>query len=182
MSQEDLSVSAPAEEEPHGTLQQTPQIEHSPSTMNEPPTSPYTQLPLPPVPSNAIRIMFNNTNSLQTGTPALLANTMNNYVEHDPTILGLMETKRNWRIADKASKLLLHIASALQGENKARVKLATASCRESHTADDIYQPGGVAQLTMNRILNLHKTSGSGDLGRWTWQEFRLDGTRSLILM
>jgi hypothetical protein len=66
----------------------------------------YTKLPLPPKPQESIRILFNNVNALEIETEAALAKSMNNYMKHDPTILGLMETKCNFRLQEKTTKPL----------------------------------------------------------------------------
>jgi hypothetical protein len=137
---------------------------------------------LPPIHKKSIRILFNNTNALQTEKPAILANSLKSYFDLEPSILGLIETRRNWKRANDTSNPLRTMATALQGNNKARAKLVTASCREDHTANDIPQPGGVAQLTVSRILNMFRTAGSDKLGRWAWQSFRLDGTQSLYVI
>ena len=126
--------------------------------------------------------MFNNTNAIQTEKPAMLANTMKQYITHKPSILGLIETRRNWRISEKTSVPLRNMATSLQGNKKARTRLVTGNCREAHTSNDICQPGGVAQLTMNRILNLHKRSGADKLGRWVWQEYQVNGIYSLFVI
>jgi hypothetical protein len=111
-----------------------------------------------------------------------LANTMQQYITHDPTVLGLIETRYNWQLADKTSIPLHNMATSLQGNGKAKTKLATTNYQETHTANDICQPGGVAQLTMNKILNLVKHSGSDSLGQWVWQEYRVNGTYSLYII
>jgi hypothetical protein len=48
-----------------------------------------------------IQILFNNTNALQTENNKILAKTLENFIKHEPTILGLIETKQNFRLADK---------------------------------------------------------------------------------
>jgi hypothetical protein len=66
----------------------------------------YTKTPLPPVSQGTIRILFNNTNTLQTENDKILEKTLENYIKHEPTILGLIETKRNFQLADKTTKPL----------------------------------------------------------------------------
>jgi hypothetical protein len=56
----------------------------------------YTKIPLPPVSQEAIRILFNNTNALQTENNERLAKALENYIKHEPTILGLIKTKQNF--------------------------------------------------------------------------------------
>jgi hypothetical protein len=56
----------------------------------------YTKLPLPPVPTNSIRLIWNNTNALQIENEATLAKSIDNYLKHEPTLLGLIETKQNF--------------------------------------------------------------------------------------
>jgi hypothetical protein len=126
--------------------------------------------------------MFNNTNEIQTESPTALANTMQQYITHNPTVLGLIETRCNWQLADRTSIPLCSMATSLQGNGKAKTKLATANYGEAHTANDICQPGGVTQLTINKIFNLIKHSGSDSLGIWVWQEYRVNGTYSLYII
>ena len=126
--------------------------------------------------------MFNNTNAIQTKKPGPLANTMNQYIAHEPSILGLIETRYNWHIAEKTSIPLWNMVTSLQGNKKAWTRLITSNCREAHTSNDICQPGGVTQLTMNWILNLHKQSGANKLGWWVWQEFQVNGCYSLFVI
>jgi hypothetical protein len=59
--------------------------------------------------------------------------------------------------------------------SQAKVKLVTSSCFEEHTARKLKEPGRVCQLLLGKILSLLKQSGSDDLGRWAWQELRVDG-------
>ena len=37
--------------------------------------------------------------------------------------------------------------------------------QQYHTASNLKEPSGVCQLTLGRILNLHKQAGSNNLGR-----------------
>ena len=60
------------------------------------------------------------------------------------------------------------------------VKITTVHYREKHSAANVYQPGGVAQLTFQPLSNRVNDVGSNDLGRWSWQEICLDGTCSLF--
>jgi hypothetical protein len=63
----------------------------------------YTKTPLPPVAPEAIRILFNNTNALQIENEAILAKSIKNYAKHKPTILGLIETKRNFWLMEQTT-------------------------------------------------------------------------------
>jgi hypothetical protein len=74
------------------------------------------------------------------------------------------------------------MATSLQGNKKAQMRLITGNCREAHTSNNICQPGGVAQLTMNQILNLHKRSAADKLGLWVWQEYQVNGIYSLFVI
>jgi hypothetical protein len=56
-----------------------------PSFMQTPQDPLYTKTPLPPVPPEAIRILFNNTNTLQIENEAILAKSIKNYTKHKPT-------------------------------------------------------------------------------------------------
>jgi hypothetical protein len=47
--------------------------------------------------------MFNNTNAIATKSPALLANTLQQYIEHEPSILGLIEMQHNWKLSDQTT-------------------------------------------------------------------------------
>lgn len=188
MSTEDFSVSSPPEEphrqttHPHRQETTTLPMTTLPSFMHNPQQNPlYTKLPLPPVPQGEIRILWNNTNALQIENEPALAKSIENYLKHDPTILGLMETKRNFRLHDKTTKPLRIMAQALS-KSPAKIKLVTASCYEEHAASNLKEPGGVCQLMLGRILNLHKQSGSDDLGRWAWQQIRIDGIRSIYVI
>ena len=55
------------------------------------------------------------------------------------------------------------MAQALSN-SPAKIRLVTASCKEAHTASNLKEPGGICQLTLGRILNLHKKASSDDLG------------------
>jgi hypothetical protein len=116
MSTEDFSVNAPTEE-PHSYLHsQPPQQATNPNMHTQPPPSYlhtskkpnplYTKTPLPPVPLNSICLLWNNTNALQIENETTLANSINNYLKHEPTSLGLIETKQNFRLYDQMTKPL----------------------------------------------------------------------------
>jgi len=97
MSQVDVTVGAPAGEphfHPHAQQRRTPIEEHAHI---------YTQLPLPPLPSTHIRILFNNTNGLKTEDQGTLESTLESYLTYEPTILGLIETQRNWHNYNKTT-------------------------------------------------------------------------------
>jgi hypothetical protein len=123
----------------------------------------YTKIPLPLVSQEAIRILFNNTNALQTENDEMLAKALKNYIKHEPTILGLIETKQNFRLSDKTTKPLRRMAQAILN-TPAKVKLVTGSCYKEHTARNLKELGGVCQLLLGKIITLHKQSGSNDLG------------------
>jgi hypothetical protein len=141
----------------------------------------YTKIPLPLVSQEAIRILFNNTNALQTENDEMLVKALKNYIKHKPTILGLIETKQNFQLSDKTTKPLRRMAQAILN-TPAKVKLVTGSCYEEHTARNLKEPGGVCQLLLGKIITLHKQSGSDDLGRWVWQRIRVDGIRSVYII
>jgi hypothetical protein len=101
MSVEDFSVSPPAEE-PHRLFTSQPPSQAPtaptnttlPSYMHSPHQNPlYTKLPLPLVPKESIRLLWNNTNALQIEEEHILAKSIDNYLKHNPTMLGLNETK-----------------------------------------------------------------------------------------
>jgi hypothetical protein len=123
----------------------------------------YTKTPLPPVTPEAFRILFNNTNALQIENEAILAKSIKNYTKHEPTILGLIETKRNFWLTEKTMKPLWQMVQATQN-TPAKIKMVTSSCYEEHTARNLKESGGVCQLLLGKILSQHKQSGSNDLG------------------
>jgi hypothetical protein len=141
----------------------------------------YTNLPLPSVLPSAIHILFNNTNALQIENETTLAKNINNYIKHEPTILGLIETKQNIRLSEETTKPLQRMVQASLN-TPAKIKMVTGSCYEEHTARNLKEPGGVCQLMLGKVLSLHKQSGSDDLGRWVWQQLRVDGAQSLYII
>jgi len=155
MSQEDISVGAPAEE-PH-----IPPIGQQRTPIEEN-THLYTQLPLPPLPTTHIRILFNNTNGLKTDDPGLLTPTLESYLTYKPTILGIIKTQRNWQNYEKTTAPLRTTLNRLQGTRN--TKVTTSHCQDDHTAKDIHQRGGVAQITLKPIQNRINNSGSDELG------------------
>jgi hypothetical protein len=134
----------------------------------------YTKLPLPPVSPDSIRLLWNNTNALQIEEESILAASIANYLKHGPTILGLIETRRNFRMYDKMTKPLWNMVQA-QLNSPAKIKLVTGSYQEDHTASNLKQPSGVCQLMLGSILSLHKNSGSNNLDQWVWQQIQIDG-------
>ena len=100
---------------------------------------------------------------------------------YEPMILRLIETKWNFYLTDKTITPLQHMAQAFSN-SPAKIRLVTASCKEAHTANNLKEPGRVCQLTLGRMLNLHKMAGSNDLGQCAWQEFRINGVRSLYVI
>jgi hypothetical protein len=73
--------------------------------------------------------MFNKTNAIATESSALLANTLQQYIEHQPSILSLIETWCNGKLADETIIAPQNMATSLQGNKKAWAKIATANCR-----------------------------------------------------
>jgi len=153
---------------------------NTPTTTNNNDQSAKYTTTLPAKEPQTARLIYNNVNSLKTDCPAELHTTLVSLLEHDPTIIGLIETNRNWQNHDKTIKPLRTHINALQ-DTKA-TKIATAHCPETHTKANIYQPGGVAQLTLKPIQPRVQEVGSDKLGRWTWQAIRLNGERLLIVM
>jgi hypothetical protein len=103
MSAEDLSVSAPTVEplrlsnlHPPPPATTTNTYTTPPSFMHTQQNPLYTKTPLPPVSPEAIRIIYNNTNALQIKNEEILAKSIESYIKHEPTILGLIKTKRNF--------------------------------------------------------------------------------------
>jgi hypothetical protein len=154
MSAEDLSVSAPTVEPLRLSNLHPPPPTTTINTYTTPPSfmhtqqnTLYTKTPLPPVAPEAIRILYNNTNALQIENEEILAKSIENYMKHEPTILGLIETKRNFRLAEQTTKLLRRMVQATLN-SQAKVKLVTSSCFEEHTARNLKEPGGVCQLLL----------------------------------
>jgi hypothetical protein len=65
-----------------------------------------TKTPFPPATPEAIRILFNNTNALQIENEAILVKSIKNYTKHEPTILGLIETKQNFWLTERRQNLI----------------------------------------------------------------------------
>jgi hypothetical protein len=142
----------------------------------------YTKLPLPPISPDSIQLLWNNTNALQIEEESILAASIANYLKHGLTILGLIETRRNFCMYDKMTKPLRNMVQA-QLNSPAKIKLVTGSYQEDHTAaSNLKQPGGVCRLMLGSILSLHKNSGSDDLGQWVWQQIQINGIQSLYVI
>jgi hypothetical protein len=62
---------------------------------------------------------FNNTNAMATKTPVVLANALQQYIKHQPSILGLMEMWHNCMLSDQTTIPLQNMATSLQGNKKA---------------------------------------------------------------
>jgi hypothetical protein len=171
MSAEDLSVSS-FTEGPHRHFTMHPPPPEPPTVMNTPPPSYlhsqhknclYSTLPLPLKPQETIHILFNNINALEIENETALAKGIDNYLKHDPTILGLIETKCNFQLQERTTKPLRRMVQACL-QTPAKIKMVTGSCHNEHTAQNLKMPGGVCQFILNTILSLHKASGSDDLG------------------
>jgi hypothetical protein len=92
----------------------------------------YSTLPLPPKPQETIRILFNNINALEIENETALAKSIDNYLKHDPTVLGLIETKCNFRLQEKTTKPLRRMVQACL-KTPAKIKMVTGSCHDEHT-------------------------------------------------
>jgi hypothetical protein len=104
MSAEDFSVSLYTVEPHRFTTLHPPPPKPTMNTIRLPPSfmqalqNPlYTNTPLHPVTPEVIHNLFNNTNALQIENEAILAKRIKNYTKNEPTILGLIESKRNFR-------------------------------------------------------------------------------------
>jgi hypothetical protein len=184
MYAEDFSVSPPTVEPHQLTILHPPPPKPTtntnttpPSFMHTPQDPLYTKTPLPPVAPEAIWILFNKTNALQIENEAILAKRIKNYTKHEPTNLGLIETKRNFWLMEQTTKPQRQMVQVTIN-TPAKIKLVTSSCYKEHTAKNLKEPGGVCQLLLGKILSLHKQSGSDDLARWAWQQLRIDGVCS----
>jgi hypothetical protein len=58
-------------------------------------------------------------NAITTKLPALLVNTLHQYIEHQPSTLGLMEMQQNWKLSDQTTIPLQNMATSPQGNKKA---------------------------------------------------------------
>ena len=181
MSSGDLSVSVPTEEPQGQFTSQPPRMPHTDTTSTtptppmtaetttppatthtyEPDKSPYSKYPLPPRQKNHIRIIFNNTNSLQTESLAELTAKIKQYQSYEPTVLSLIKMNRNWAHIDQTTKPL---QTTLNVMNQDRAEVTTAHYREQHSSMNIYQPGGVAQITLKPISNRVDSISSDKLG------------------
>ena len=88
----------------------------------------------------------------------------------------LMHLMPQWTIHHLYQKLYLKKVWILAG-----MIIAKAHYREQHSSMNIYQPGGVTQITLKPISNRVASIGSDKLGWWAKQEIRLDGTWSLFI-
>lgn len=140
--------------------------------------SSYTHYPPPPRQKNHARFIWNNTNSLQTESQPELEHKLTQYQSYDPTVIGIIEPNRNWSVSDKTIKPLQTTMNVL---NQDRAKITTAHYREEHSSKLVYQPGGVAQIVLKPLSNRIDSIASDKLGRWSRQEIRLDGSRSLFV-
>ena len=166
----------------HTTMTQTPTISTPTTTTSTTPTTSQADYmnELPALQPHSIRLLYCNVNGLKTDCAAELEHTLVSFLEQEPTILGLIETQRNWKNYERTvAPLRRHINAHQQTRT---TKLTTAHCNEPHTAKNTYQPGGVAQATLKPIQNQVQAVGSDEMGRWAWQEIRLDGTRNLYVM
>lgn len=85
----------------------------------------YTPLPLPALDQKHICIIFNNTNGIKTEKEEDLAATCRSYLQHQPTIISIIETQRNWMNYDQTPtrhdqltpqcKINMHDDISLQG-------------------------------------------------------------------
>jgi hypothetical protein len=116
----------------------------------------YIKTALPLVTPEVIHILFNNTNALQIENKAILAKSIKNYTKHEPTILGLIETKQNFWLMEKTMKPLWRMVQATLN-TLAKIKMVTSSCYEEHTARNFKEPSGVCQLLLGKILALCAT-------------------------
>ena len=180
MSAKEVTAEVAAVEPPsHTPIQQQCTLSPDPTlqSLQETTEQPRYTDSLPPLKKNHIRIIYNNTNSLKTECNAELQSMITEYLDYEPTILGIIETNWNWSQMEKTTKPLQQAANIL---NQDHVKITTVHYQEKHSAANVYQPGGVAQLTFKPLSNRINDVGSDDLGRWSWQEICLNGTCSLF--
>jgi hypothetical protein len=116
-------------------------------------------------------------NTLTTSSPAELEATFEIYKKHQPTIIGLQETNKNWNKYDATVGRVRRTINRLW----TGAKLVTAN-----THDEAFQgpcqPGGVAQMVLRQLTGRVTKHGKGLLRRYVWQEILLDGSRTLIVV
>jgi hypothetical protein len=137
----------------------------------------YMCLPLPTLKPTEIRVFSHNINSLPTTSTAELGASFDMYRNLNPTILGLQETNKNW------SKFDLTVGRVKQCVERRwpGSQLVTAHCPDA-SFQSSYQPGGVAQIVLRQLTSRIKAHGKDPLGRFAWQEFLLEGTRTLLVV
>jgi hypothetical protein len=52
---------------------------------------------LPALSPNQAQFLYCNVNGIKTNCPAELEHTLTSFLQHEPTVLGLIVTKRNWK-------------------------------------------------------------------------------------
>ena len=92
------------------------------------------------------------------------------YLSYEPTVLGIIETNRNWACPDQTIKPL---QTTMNMMNQDHAKVTTAHYREQHTATNTYQLGGVAQITLKPLSNRIDSVSSDKLGWWSNKRYDL---------
>ena len=137
----------------------------------------YAHLPLPTLSTTDIRILSHNINTLHTTTTAELSATFDLYSEFTPTILGLQETNKNWKLYDRTEGPLRDIVT----RRWPGAKVITAHCHDKIFTGP-HQPGGVAQIVFRQLTGRVTSRGADTLGRFAWQQILLDGVRTLFVI
>jgi hypothetical protein len=137
----------------------------------------YAQLPLPTLRHTDIRLISHNINTLSTTTNIELETTLNAYKEFDPTVLGLQECNRNWANYNQTELPLRTVLT----RRWPGAKVVTAHNKEECFSGP-HQPGGVAQIILQKLTGRITSHGSDHMGRFAWQQLLLDGSRHLLLI
>ena len=119
----------------------------------------YTPPPLPTLLPTDIRVLSQNINTLPTSTPAELEATLAIYKKHNPTIIGLQETNKNWSVYEATIGRLRSSTSRIWPGSK----IVTAHCKDD-SFTTTYQPGGVAQMVLRQLTGRIVNHGSDTLG------------------
>jgi hypothetical protein len=124
-----------------------------------------------------IRVLSHNVNTLPTTSIKELGASFDPYQNLNPTMIGMQETNKNWSKYDPTvGRVKQCIKRRWPGS-----KLVTAHCHDDAFKTS-YQPGGVAQMLLQKLTTHAVKHGKDPLGRYAWQEFLLDGTRTLMVV
>ena len=168
------TATPPSSHTAYSTTTTTP---HSTSVNDPLPSYRYTHLPLPDLQPTDIHLISHNINTLHTTMLAELGAILDSYSALQPNILGLQEMNKNWTIYDKTEGPLRTLVT----HQWPGAKIVTAHCKDD-VFQTLHQPGGVAQLLLNKLTGRVIDHGRDDLGRYAWQTILLDGKCNLVII